>query len=325
MTIPKYEIQIDGKKIDVEKRLTNLSITEKRADSADYVTLKISDYDGKISLPRRGVKMKIALGFLNAAYYEKGIFIVDQISYETAPDIIIISGRSVNFHDSFKIKKDRSWHKKKLFDIVQTIAGDHDLKPRTSEKLKKHSYAHLDQKNESDGAFLKRLCKDLNATLMVKSGYLIIAEKSGGKNISGKLMPTINIKKNQCSKLSFKISDRESGYTGVRCIFYDHWQPPGGVVIKGDKKSLKKIPKQFTTEELAQAAAEAEYKNIRRLRNGVIRLTLCLGNPKITPEMNIKLEGFKEEISAGKWIVDEVKHTCSAKGMITDLILEAKK
>jgi phage protein D len=324
MTIPKYEIIIDGKKIDVSKRLNKLTITEKRDQLSDYATLNISDHDDKIALPRRGVKMKISLGFSGQAYHDKGIFIVDEISYATAPNIIAISGRSVNFGDSFKIKETRSWHKKKLSDIVKTIAGKHGLKARIGAELEKHTYDHIDQNNESDGAFLKRLCKDINAAMACKSGYLIIAEKSNGKSMSGKLMPTVTIKRAECEKLSFKVSDRKSGYTGVQCAYYDHWNGKGGFVVTGDKALLKKIPKHLANKQLAQAAADAELKKLKRLRNGEITVSLAVGNPSLTPEMNIILEGFKDEISNQKWIIDEVKHICGGKGLITTLILEAQ-
>lgn len=355
--VPQYKVVIDG--VDITKkikpRLMNLTLTDNRGFDADQVELQLDDSDGMLQLPRRGASMRVSLGWQGSPLIDKGSFTVDELEHSGAPDTLRITGRSVDFRESLNVKKERSFHGKKLSDIIDTIAGNNGLFSVMSTSLKDEVIAHIDQTNESDAAFLVRLAKEYDAIPTVKDGRLLFVRAGLALTASGKAMPKVIITRKAGDQHRFSVADREA-YTGVVAYWHDKKAAekkvvklkrrkrkktttttttavtdittPAAVVkdnelLIGSDENVKHLRYIYASQKNAERAAKAHWQ---RLQRGVAEfsLTLAIGRPELITELPITVKGFKPQIDEASWISTKVVHNVNDNGYTSQLELEVK-
>ena len=196
---PAFKVQIttkDKKKQDitqvVSSRLVNLSLTDNRGLEADTLDLELSDHDGKLALPPRNATISLALGWKGKPLIDKGQYSVDEVQFSgggSSADKLTIRARAADLKGSFSEQKERSFDKKTLGEIIDTIAKENQLKSQCEKKLANTFIAHIDQTNESDINLLSRLAEEHGAMCTVKNGTLLFMPLGQGKTASGKPIP----------------------------------------------------------------------------------------------------------------------------------------
>lgn len=176
--------------------------------------LELDDADGKIVLPRRGAVITLALGWKGQPLFPKGAFTVDEIEHTGAPDRLTIRARSADFRETLNTRREKSWHKTTVGEVVKEIAARHKLKMALGKDLSDKPVVHIDQTNESDGSFLMRLARQYGAIASVKNGNLLFVRQGQGKSASGKPLPVITITRKDGDSHRFTLADR-GAYTGV--------------------------------------------------------------------------------------------------------------
>ncbi len=229
---------IDGVDIThkIKPRLMSLTLTDNRGFDADQVELQLDDSDGLLTMPRRGATLRVWIGWKGAPLIDKGSFTVDELEHAGAPDTLTITGRSVDFRESLNVKKERSFHGKKLSEIIDTLAKNNGLFSVISTSLKDEVIDHIDQTNESDAAFLVRLAKMFDTIPTVKDGRLLFVRAGLALTATGKAMPPVVITRSSGDQHRFSVADRDA-YTGVVAYWHDK------------KKAEKKKGKTKTPEE----------------------------------------------------------------------------
>lgn len=177
----------------LDNRLMGLTLTDNRGFEADQLELELDDADGKIVLPRRGAVITLALGWKGQPLFPKGAFTVDEIEHTGAPDRLTIRARSADFRETLNTRREKSWHKTTVGEVVKEIAARHKLKMALGKDLSDKPVEHIDQTNESDGSFLMRLARQYGAIASVKNGNLLFIRQGQGKSASGKPLPMITI------------------------------------------------------------------------------------------------------------------------------------
>lgn len=169
---PAFSISIEGRDITtvLDNRLMSLTLTDNRGFEADQLDLELDDADGKIVLPRRGAVITLALGWKGQPLFPKGAFTVDEIEHTGAPDRLTIRARSADFRETLNTRREKSWHKTTVGEVVKEIAARHKLKMALGKDLSDKPVEHIDQTNESDGSFLMRLARQYGAIASVKNG-----------------------------------------------------------------------------------------------------------------------------------------------------------
>ncbi|BCM46564.1 hypothetical protein BvCmsNSNP030_1561 [Escherichia coli] len=213
---PAFSISIEGKDITtvLENRLMGLTLTDNRGFEADQLDLELDDADGKIVLPRRGAVIMLALGWKGQPLFPKGAFTVDEIEHTGAPDRLTIRARSADFRETLNTRREKSWHKTTVGEVVKEIAARHKLKMALGKDLSDKPVEHIDQTNESDGSFLMRLARQYGAIASVKNGNLLFIRQGQGKSATGKPLPVITITRKDGDSHRFTQADR-GAYTGV--------------------------------------------------------------------------------------------------------------
>lgn len=322
MIAPTYRLRLDGQDITptINPRLISLSLEEARGDTADQLDLVLSDHDGKLALPRKGVKLDLSIGFAGQDLVDKGQFVVDEVEHSGAPDIVTIRARSADLRDSLRVRRDQSWHATTLGDIVKTIAGRHRIDHRIAPALASVAVAHIDQTNESDLNFVTRLGKRHDAVATVKSGSLLFLPINGSQTASGARLPVIAITRASGDSHSYTQSDRDA-YTGVRAYWHDGKKANRKGVVVGTKVNPKTLKDTYATESDAMAAAKSEWQRIQR-GLATLKLTLAIGVPSLVPQSPVSVQGFKGAIDGTQWLATRVTHKLDDSGLTTEVECE---
>ncbi len=354
---PQFKVVIDGTDITnkIKPRLMNLTLTDNRGFNADQIELQLDDSDGLLTMPRRGTTMRVWLGWKGAPLIDKGSFTVDELEHAGAPDTLTITGRSVDFRESLNVKKERSFHGKKLSNIIDTIAKNNGLFSVLSTSLKDEVIDHIDQTNESDAAFLVRLAKQFDTIPTVKDGRLLFVRAGLAMTAIGKAMPALVIKRQAGDQHRFSVADRDA-YTGVVAYWHDKKQAekktvklkrrkrkktsttttttttdnttPTAVVkenelLIGSDENVKHLRYIYANQKNAERAAKVAWQ---RLQRGVAEfsITLATGRPELITELPVKVKGFKPQIDEGSWLLTKVIHNVTDNGYTSQLELEVK-
>lgn len=318
----------------IMKRIMSVTVTDNRANEADELSITLDDSDGLLELPKRGVKLNCKMGFKGEELHDKGDFIVDETEWGGTPDQITMKASSANFKSKIKEEKSKSYHRKKFGEVATDIAKQHDLSLVMTNELQSIDLHHIDQTNESDLNLLARLAKQNGAEMSVKKDKILIFKAGTAKTASGKDLPSITITRKLGDQFRYSEQDRDSDYTGVSASYHDQGKAKrerttaGKVEERGggdDKDTKTKALKgTFASKEEAQRAADAKMAEIER-KKATFSISLAYGVPSISTESPVKLQGFKTQIDAMKWIVEKATHNYDrSAGLTTQLDLEAK-
>jgi hypothetical protein len=323
--IPQWRVVLDGTDLTerIAPRLLDLTLTECRGGEADQLDLRMHDHDGKMALPKRGVRLAVALGWKATGLVDKGTFIVDEVEYSGAPDIITVRARSADLTTDMRTRRERSWHNTTLGAVLNTLAGEHGLTPRVAETLARTKLPHLDQANESDMNLVTRLGHRFDAVATVKAGALVFVPIGAGTTATGKPLPTVTLTRRDGDQHRYSVADRDI-YTGVRAYWVDKGKARRQSVLVGKDDNAKRLRDSYADEATARQHARAELERVKR---GLARFeyTLALGRPDLSPEQHVTLLGFKAEIDEQPWVIAKSTHSCSEMGLKTQIALETAK
>ena len=358
---PRFVLTVDGMDITskIQGRLINLTMSDNRGFEADELEVTLDDTDGKLTLPRRGAKMRLSLGWAGARLVPKGEFTVDELEHSGAPDTLVIRGKSVDMRDGMQVKREKSYHKQTVSGIVEHIARRHNLACSISPAMAGQLIDHLDQ-HESDCQLLARLATQFDAIATVKNGTVLFAKAGQALTASGKQLPAVTINRQSGDSHRFSVADRDA-YTGVIAYWHDHKKAEKKAVTVKRRKHKKKdatatIPTTPIDPSLPTAAANqnenellvgsrdnvktlryiyANQKNAERgaraawekLQRGVAQfsITLAKGRPELFPELPVTVKGFKPQIDEANWLLTRVVHQLDGSGGYTnELELEVK-
>ncbi|MEG8064105.1 phage late control D family protein [Xanthomonas hortorum pv. gardneri] len=321
--IPQWRVVLDGTDLTerIAPRLLDLTLTECRGGEADQLDLRIHDHDGKMALPKRGVRLAVALGWKATGLVDKGTFIVDEVEYSGAPDIITVRARSAGLTADMRTRRERSWHNTTLGAVLNTLAGDHRLTPRVADALARIKLPHLDQANESDMNLLTRLGQRFDAVATVKAGALIFTPIGAGTTATGKRLSTVTLTRRDGDQHRYSVADRDA-YTGVRAYWVDKGKARRQSVLVGTDDNAKRLRESYADEATARQHAHAELEGGKR---GVAKFdyTLAIGRADLYPDQRVAISGFKPEISAQAWIIAKATHSIADDGFRTTVQLES--
>ncbi|WP_242913491.1 contractile injection system protein, VgrG/Pvc8 family [Brevundimonas pishanensis] len=323
-----WKLIINGNDIGavISHRLISLELTEKRGTDADELSISLADNDGQLALPAAGAVIELHLGWRDlgtsagATLIDKGRFKVDQLTHTGTPDVLTIRARSADLTRAFRTRRTQSWSSSTLGAVLAEVAGRNGLQLRCSAEKSAVAIAHLAQSNESDAALIARLGRLHDAVSTVKAGTLVFMACGAGQTPNGQPLELSSITRLNGDRHTWEAAERGS-YSGVVAEWQDRAAGQRKKVVVGDEENAKKLARTYASEANARRAADAEYK---RLKRGAAKfsLTLCSGRPDIFPEKTVKVVGFKPEIDATDWLVDEAWHSLSSNGLTTTLQME---
>lgn len=322
--VPIYRITVAGVDIAhlISPRLISLNLTDNRGIEADTLDISLSDHDGLLNIPPKGVELRLWLGWSNTGLVFKGTFTADEAEHSGAPDVLNIRARSADLRKQLKTKREGSWSNTTLATVLQVVAGRNNLKPMINAALGAMPILQLDQANESDANLLTRLGEEFDAVATVKAGCLLCLPASGGKTVSGAALPHITLTRTDGDGHRYLLADRDS-YDGVRAYYYDVNSAKKQEAIAGGGDNLKDLRHTYSDQQSALRAARAEWNRLQR-GSATLSYSLAKGRADLLPEMTYTLAGVKAEIDAIIWHGGNVQHSLTDGGYTTSLELESK-
>jgi phage protein D len=322
--IPAFKITLDGRDLTAKlaPRLVNLSLTECRGDNADELRLTLSDADGQLTLPTKGARINVQIGWADSGLVDKGVFTVDEIEHSGAPDVLTLRARTASLIDTFRQPVERSFHDTTLGAVIEVIAFQQELKAGVADALRNVPVKHLDQTRESDAAFLRRLGRKYDAAATVKNDTLLFMPAGRSKTASGRDLPVIQITRNLGDRHRYHSAERDS-YSGVRVFWHDDRHSLRRSVVAGVPGNSKRLRTTYASEADARAAAVAEWQRIQR-GAATLELSLAIGDPALMPQSPVNVTGFKTEIDHQDWLAAKVTHNISDAGFTSEIECETR-
>ncbi len=339
---PVYQIHADDTDITVliKQHFVSLALRDSSGLDSDSFTLILSDPHGVIRWPRKGVVLKVWLGYDTELHY-KGAFIVDEVDYLSPPDQLQIVCRAADIKKLARERKTRHWGNVTLGTVIDTIAAEQGLVPAASQTLAAVSFSALWQTDETDLHFLARLAETHQAIAQVKNGRLLLTRRGSALTVSGQPMPRYTLNRRDCG--SYHYSERRSEeFDAVRakyreaytCRYYRNWywwryrsyytrtyyRTRYYQIGKGSGERVYALPGTFNNRAEAMAATDAMYNS---LEAGASTLSVSLdqGQPQLMAEVGMKLNGFVPRVNELDWVVSEVNHQLDGSGLTGSLNL----
>ena len=302
---------------DVTNKITplfeSLVITDNTGTQPDNITLTLAD-DGKFVYPTKDTKLEVWTGYNAEAMSIKGKFVVEKIDLTFPEQKIIIHGTSAKLRSSFKTQRDHTWQETNIFEMVEQMAQRNGFKPVIANDFTTINVPYYDQSGQSDADLMNYLADLYGATVKVTNDRIVFLVRGAGQNARGEPIPPIELNINQITSGKLTLDSRHA-VDAVKAGYYDTDQAKQIYVYAGNEngKRITKLPQSFANQQLAQAAAAAEFDH-RQRKEFVLQISKMPAIPELVAERVINITGGHRDQINRPWIIKTLIETMDKNG-----------
>lgn len=334
----KAEITFAGVNItkDIQPYLLSLTYTDNEDGEADDLQLTLQDRDGlwleswlaeAVEKAASG-QLKIGAALLAENWQSNGqdklldcgTFELDSVTAQSPPAVVTIKATALPF--SAEIRQTlhtRAWENYTLSGIAQELAIKAGLQCMYDAAADPF-YNRAEQVQESDIAFLQRLCRKAGLSLKATGIMLVLFEQQAYEQKPG----VFTLKRGAGAYTKYKLNSGSAGtqYGSCRVSYVD---PATGKCIEGIFKAADKSGSSQQLEISAKCANAAEAvqlakKYLRRHNKFARTASFDLpGNVELAAGLNVELANFGGW--SGKYIISQARHSLSGSGYTTQIDL----
>jgi len=312
---------------DIAPMLSSFTFTDNASDTADDVQIQLHDAAGlwhKDWFPSKGAKISAGVMCRNwengkDVSVNFGEFTIDEVTASGPPDTFSIKAVSAFVDTSIRNeKKSRAYEQFSLRDIVSYVADKHgfalffdsDINPQIE---------RADQAEESDLAFLQRICTSHGVKLKVTDRK--IAVYNAAKYDSNE--PVMYIRKAKQAKTWNFTTKAYDIYKACSVSYWDAKEKkqksytftPGDAPETGH---TLKINERVESPARAQQRAKNELR--KKNKEEVSASIDLMGAPGLAAGSNVQLENFG--VFDGKYSIENCTHRLAGNGYTTSLSLK---
>lgn len=166
---------------EVSADLLSCTYTDAIDDEADEVSITLMDPHGKWAgrwTPDRGAKISVLYSTENRGYLATDTMMIDELKTSGSPRVFEFRAVSIPLNNTIRRTiKTRNFENLTLQKIASQIASEAKL-TLFWDSENNPNYDRIDQRQESDLAFLKRLCDEQGLTVKVANERLIIFDQA---------------------------------------------------------------------------------------------------------------------------------------------------
>lgn len=308
----------------INPRLLELTLSEKRGDEADELSLTLHNHDGRLAAPETGRVLTLSLGWKVGGPFTglvgKGRFKVDEVEESGPPDVITIRARSADLGGDYRKRRTKVWRDTTVGAVLDTIAGRYGVESLVHPDLRGLAIAVLDQHGKSDMALVKDLGSRFDALATWKDRKLIFMPVGAQTTPSGKAIPSLTLTRRDGWTWRFSRADREEN-DGAEAEWHDPADGKRKNVGTGGKKP-KKLKRVYASQAEAEQAAKAAAGKGKR---GAFKFEydLAQADMQIQPNARVKLSGWNMRIDGINWLVESVETSLGANGLQQNILLES--
>lgn len=327
MGIVGYRVEVNGSDMTGlwrhEKRLKSIETVDQEGEASDSCEFVFDDRPPHVEWPPVGANLRLWLGPSDNDLTEIGTYTIDAPKASCPPDELTITGHAATFVPGalatpMQAHRSRTWSAISIGDLVETIARDHGLLPRIQLSLAGEVLDPMEQIEESDLAFLKRVLGEYEARVRVKpaSGHRAGALEVVG---AGSQLPQVVLTRKDVERWDAPLGERVKPGT-VLAQWYVPKTGATGYEKAGDADPVEVLKHKYTSPKRALKAAKARLKDTKR-KSGQLSVELTELRTNIFAGTAIAMTGFRSEIDT-IWNVVEVKHSVTAEKARTSLVAE---
>lgn len=299
--------------------LLSITVTDNEGTKSDSVELEI-DNRSQIPAPKKGAKMKVWLGYADSGLVYMGTFMVDTWTKKGRPLTMTVSAKAAGLTTDIKAPKSRSYHDKKVEEIVKQVAGKNKLGSKVHPDLGKIKIGHIDQQNESDLNFLTRLGKRVGANFKLADENVIFNKAGAGQLPSGGDAPTFTITETGVTDWSATGSERGS-YKSSSASWQNTTKGERETITEGEGTPRYRDRKLYKTEDEARAAAKATLEGLKR---GKVSFDANFpGKPEMFAGAKVQAQDFDPDVDM-LYILKTATHKLDSSGLSTGIKCESK-
>lgn len=210
---------------DLMQYLLTVEYTENLADFVDDLTITLEDKAAMWQadwFPEMGAKLTVKLHTLNNYDLTEGMlevsigtFEIDQIEVDAPPSTVQIKAVKASLDGTLRGEKvNKKWENVDIKTIAKDIADKNKLEvewygqdPPTLD--------HVEQSDESDCAFLRKLCKDNGYNLRVTDKSLIIYDEQKLESVDAKILFSRPKPEKSMTIYKMNLANEDAGDSGL--------------------------------------------------------------------------------------------------------------
>jgi phage protein D len=316
----------EGKDIteNISQYMLNFSASDNSSGKADDFSLELEDRAGKWRgdwYPEKGDKIEATIRCENWFNQDQiirlplGKFSIDEITSSGPPEKVSIKGVSIPASASIKgTEKTRAYENQTLSKIAEDVASSADLDLYFDSSYNPQ-FKRKDQRDESDLAFLGRICDDAGLCLKVSENKVILFDEEEYEKKS----TVTKIKRTGGQLKSYSFASKLEGTKSLAVIDYHDPISKQDVSEKFQPSKPPATGQELRINTRFESPAEAQMIGKKQLRKKnkyevTCKLTL-FGNPLLVGGVTIDIEGWGE--FDGKYLIDKATHDVGTGGYST--------
>lgn len=289
--------------------LINFEYTDNESGKADDIAVKLKDNQGVWIgpwFPTKGDTLEASIIDEGYGTLYCGKFKIDELAASGAPNVFEIKGVSVPLEEGIRREaKSKAWESVKLSKIVTEIATTGKLSS-IFDSPADPEYDRLDQRQESDLAFLKRICDKAGLNLKITDEQIVVFDQLEYE----KKDPVRSIQRGVDNIKSWNFSSQAFDlYSACEVQYYDpktqetitHTFTDDNVIRGMTAKILERVPNFAEAERLAKA--ELRKRNKHEVTGDIT----LVGDTTLIAGLTVTVVGFG--FYDGKYMIEEARHS----------------
>lgn len=176
MLTPTFKLEYNQKNItkDVSDYVISIDYADYEHGQSDEISITFEDSEGIWNgawLPSKGDALRLFIGYVGEKLLNCGIFEIDEIEYETPPDILTVKALATGIKKSFRQENSVGYENKTLKQIANEVAKRHDL--TLVGEIEDIKVERITQDHERDLTFLKRLAEQYGYIFKISENNLV--------------------------------------------------------------------------------------------------------------------------------------------------------
>jgi len=323
------QISIKGKDVttDLLPYLISLEFTDKADDELDDLQLRLEDRERLFQgdwMPQPGDKIEAKIitsnwnGYGDSGQLDCGSFECDEVEVESGSNGDVISIKAVPAVVKSSLmnqRKTRAWGDCPMAQVIAHIAGEAGLD--TLFKAPEIVFERVEQRQESDLAFMQRICKEQGLRLALKKNAVVVYMGQ-----TADATEPMEVKRENATVQDFRFKQTMNGiYTECRVCYTDakssntmdaDYQPDEPPQTGKVLTINKRVEHPAQAERLARA--ELRDKNSQEVTGSFSGM----GDTRLVAGCVVEMKGWGKFDS--KYVIREAKHSVDFSGGYTSSV-----
>lgn len=312
-----YRVEIDGRDMTEtwakERRLLEITVVDDEGNASDSVSFTFDDREPHIAWPPEGAVARVWLGNTEDDLVDLGVYCLDAPTASSPPERLTVRGHAAQFVSTgpsmpLNTERFRLWTATTLGSMARTIASDHGLIARVQSDLEGFALDSIEQLDETDLAFLKRIASQFGGRVRVKGS----SSGSGALEVvgAGSQLPQVVLARKDLEQWSMPLGGRAKPGKAI-AAWFNPKTGGSGVKEAGKGEPVVRLTEIFGTASEAASAVKSLVKD--KVRDSAqLSVTLTTMNTSIASGTEIVMSGIRSEVDT-TWNVVRAEHRANGQ------------